>query len=83
MKKQIIDAVQLAKSNGIKKMVIVGGYEAYKTAELLQKKNISVLFKRVHDMPEHEDDDVDLPYKAAKLLTDKGVLVGQKWLMNE
>jgi 6-phosphofructokinase len=44
MKKQIIDAVQLAKSNGIKKMVIVGGYEAYKTAELLQKNNISVLF---------------------------------------
>jgi hypothetical protein len=34
--KQIIDAVQLAKSNGIKKMVIVGGYED-KTAELLQK----------------------------------------------
>jgi hypothetical protein len=25
---------------------------------------------------EHEDDDVDLPYKAAKLLTDKGVLLG-------
>jgi 6-phosphofructokinase len=38
--KQIIDAVQFAKENGIKKMVIVGGYEAYKTAELLQKNNI-------------------------------------------
>lgn len=74
--KQIIDAVQLAKSNGIKKMVIVGGYEAYKTAELLQKNNVAVLLKRVHDMPEHEDDDVNLPYKVAKLLTDKGVLVG-------
>jgi imidazolonepropionase-like amidohydrolase len=74
--KQIIDAVQLAKSNGIKKMVIVGGYEAYKTAELLQKNNIPVLLKRVHDMPEHEDDDVNLPYKMAKLLTDGGVLVG-------
>jgi 6-phosphofructokinase len=44
MKKKIIDAVQLAKSNGIKKMVIVGGYEAYKTAELLQN-NIGVLLK--------------------------------------
>ncbi|MEZ7504535.1 amidohydrolase family protein [Flavobacterium sp. Arc2] len=74
--KQIIDAVQLAKSNGIKKMVIVGGYEAYKTAELLHENNIGVLLKRVHDMPEHDDDDVDLPYKAAKLLTDKGVVVG-------
>lgn len=74
--KQIIDAVQFAKENGVKKMVIVGGYEAYKTAELLQKNNIGVLLKRVHDMPENEDDDVDLPYKSAKLLTDKGVLVG-------
>lgn len=74
--KQIIDAVQFAKENGIKKMVIVGGYEAYKTAELLQKNNIGVLLKRVHDMPENEDDDVDLPFKSAKLLTDKGVLVG-------
>ena len=74
--KQIIDAVQLAKENGIKKIVIVGGYEAYKTAALLQKNNVGVLLKRVHDMPENDDQDIDLPYKNAKLLTDKGVLVG-------
>ena len=74
--KQIIDAVQLAKENGIKKVAIVGGYEAYKTAALLQKNNVGVLLKRVHDMPENDDQDVDLPYKNAKLLTDKGVLVG-------
>ncbi|MCL6462713.1 MAG: amidohydrolase family protein [Flavobacterium micromati] len=74
--KQITDAVQFAKQNEIKKMVIVGGYEAYKTAELLQKNNVGVLLRRVHEMPENEDDDIDLPYKSAKLLTDKGVLVG-------
>lgn len=74
--KQIIDAVQLAKENGVKRMVIVGGYEAYKTAALLQKNNVGVLLKRVHDMPENDDQDIDLPYKNAKLLTDKGVLVG-------
>ncbi|MFE3848696.1 amidohydrolase family protein [Flavobacterium sp. LB3P45] len=74
--KQIIDALQLAKENGIKKLVIVGGYEAYKTAALLQKNNVGVLLKRVHDMPENDDQDVDLPYKNAKLLTDQGVLVG-------
>lgn len=74
--KQIIDAVQFAKENGIKKMVIVGGYEAYKTAELLQKNNIGVLLKRVHQMPENDDHDINLPYKLAKLLLDKGVLVG-------
>jgi hypothetical protein len=40
----------------LKKMVIVGGYKAYKT-ELLQKYRCP--FKRVHEMPEHADDDVD------------------------
>lgn len=74
--KQIIDAVQFAKENGVKKMVIVGGYEAYKCADLLQKNNIGVLLSRVHEMPKSDDQDVDLPYKLAKLLTDKGIVVG-------
>jgi imidazolonepropionase-like amidohydrolase len=74
--KQIIDAVQLAKANGIKKMVIVGGYEAHKTADLLQQNNVGVLLRRVHDMPENDDHDIDLPFKIAKILTDKGILVG-------
>lgn len=74
--KQIIDAIQFAKENGIKKMVIVGGFEAYKSADLLQKNNIGVLLRRVHDMPKSDDQDVDLPYKMAKLLTDKGIVVG-------
>lgn len=74
--KQIIAAIQLARENGIKRMAIVGGYEAYKTAQLLQKNNVGVLLKRVHDMPENDDHDIDLPYKNAKLLTDMGVLVG-------
>jgi imidazolonepropionase-like amidohydrolase len=74
--KQIIDAVQLAKEKGIKKVVIVGGYEAHKASDLLQKNNVSVLLRRVHDMPENDDHDIDLPFKIAKILTDKGILVG-------
>ena len=74
--KQIIDAIEFAKKNGVKKMVIVGGFEAYKSAELLQKNNIGVLLSRVHEMPKSDDQDIDLPYKMAKLLTDKGILVG-------
>jgi imidazolonepropionase-like amidohydrolase len=74
--KQITDAIQFCKENGVKKMVIVGGFEAYKSAELLQKNNVGVLLSRVHAMPKSEDQDVDLPYKMAKLLTDKGILVG-------
>ena len=73
--KQIIDAVQLTKQFGAK-IVIVGGYSAYKTADLLQKNNIGVLLKNVHDMPESDDHDLDLPYKMARILTNKGILVG-------
>jgi imidazolonepropionase-like amidohydrolase len=74
--KQIRDAIQVAKSNGIAKIVLVGGYDAIKAFELLKENNIGVLLRRVHDMPLSEDDDVDLPFKLAKLLTDKGILVG-------
>ena len=74
--KQMVDAIELAKSNGILKIVIVGGYEAYKIGSFLKTNQVAVLLKRVHDMPENDDDDVDLPYKLAKLLTDQGVIVG-------
>lgn len=73
---QIIDAIKLAKENGIEKMVVVGGFEAYKTVDLLKENNIGVLLRRVHDMPENDDQDVDLPYKMAKILVDKGIVVG-------
>jgi imidazolonepropionase-like amidohydrolase len=74
--KQIVDAIQLATDHQIKKIVIVGGFEAYKSAEVLQKYNVGVLLRRVHDMPTSDDEDVNLPYKMAKILTDKGIVVG-------
>ncbi|KFF06268.1 amidohydrolase family protein [Flavobacterium reichenbachii] len=74
--KQIIDGIQLAVNNQIKKIVIVGGFEAYKSTDLLQKYNVGVLLRRVHDMPTSNDQDVNLPYKMAKILTDKGIIVG-------
>ena len=57
-------------------MTIVGGYYAFKVADLLKENNISVLLRRVHDLPVLEDEDVNLPYKNAKLLVEKGILVG-------
>lgn len=74
--KQMIDAIQLAKSNGIENIAIVGGYESYKIGSYLKENQIGVLLKRVHEMPENDDDDVNLPFKIAKLLTDQGVVVG-------
>ena len=73
--KGIIDAVNFSIKNGVKDMTIVGGYDAYKVTDLLVKNNISVLLKRVHSRPGQTDDDYDLPFKTAKLLVDKGVVV--------
>ncbi|MFK7782962.1 amidohydrolase family protein [Psychroserpens sp.] len=73
--KGITDAVHFSKENGITDMTIVGGYHAYKVADLLKQNNISVLLQRVHSRPGQTDDDYDLPFKMAKLLVDKGVTV--------
>ncbi len=73
--KGIIDAINFSNNHTIKKMVIVGGRDAYKVAKLLKQNNISVLLQRVHSRPNNDDDDYDLPYKKAKLLVDNGVMV--------
>jgi imidazolonepropionase-like amidohydrolase len=41
---------------------------------MLRDNNIAVMLQRVHSLPYHEDDDVDLPFKLPKLLQDEGVL---------
>lgn len=73
--KGITDAINFAKQQKVKSMVIVGGYSAHKVANLLKTHNIPVLLQRVHKRPGLTDDDYDMPFKLAKLLTDKGVMV--------
>nr|WP_321243229.1 amidohydrolase family protein [uncultured Psychroserpens sp.] len=73
--KGITDAINFSKANNVSKMVVVGGYEAHKVADLLKQNNIAVLLQRVHSRPNQTDDDYDMPFKLAKLLTDKGVTV--------
>ncbi|NOQ92722.1 MAG: amidohydrolase family protein [Flavobacteriaceae bacterium] len=73
--KQIIDAVDFAHGFGIKHLVIVHGDEAYKVTTLLKQNNIPVILKRVHSLPNSDDDDYDLPYKLASLLTKGGIIV--------
>lgn len=74
--KEITDAILFKQKNNIQKMTIVGGYFAHKITDLLLKNNVSVLLRRVHELPTSEDQDPNLPYKNAKILVDKGVLVG-------
>lgn len=78
--KEIVDAILFKKKNNISKMTIVGGYYAFKNIPLLKENNVSILLRRIHDLPLLEDEDVNLPYKNAKLLADTGILIG---LQNE
>ncbi|MGB7392789.1 MAG: amidohydrolase family protein [Pricia sp.] len=74
--KEIIDAVTLAKKSGVKNVVLVGGYHAYKITDFLKGNEVAVLAQFTHNRPVFEDEDYDLPYKLPKLLVDAGLLVG-------
>lgn len=73
--REIIDILSFKQELGLKNLVLVGAYNAYKVADKLKENNIPVLTGRTHSSPNADDDDYDLPYKMAKLLTDAGVLV--------
>ena len=73
--KEIIDVVHFCKEIGIKNLVIVHGTEAYKVADVLAANNIPVILDRAHRLPSHSDEDIFFPYKHAKILMDKGVVV--------
>ncbi len=74
--KAITDAVNTLKELGINDIVIVHGQEAEKVADLLKTNNIPVILDRAHRLPDSEDTDYDLPFRAAKILSDSGILVG-------
>ncbi len=72
--KEIIEAVNFAKQNALKRVAIVGGKDSWMVTDLLHVNNIAVVVSRVHSLPEHPEDDVDLPYKLPFLLQKGGVL---------
>lgn len=73
--REITDAITLSKEAGINNIVIVHGGNADKVADLLVKNNIPVVLERAHRLPNAEDQDYDLPYRTAKILVDKGIIV--------
>jgi imidazolonepropionase-like amidohydrolase len=72
--REITEAVHFKREMGIKRLVIVGGYDAYLVGDILRENNVSVLLTSVHRLPRFTEDDVDLPYRLPKLLADEGVL---------
>lgn len=67
-------AVNFAEEKKIIKVVLVGGKDAWQLTALLRKKKIPVMLNRVFDLPERQDEDVDLVYRLPYLLQKDSVL---------
>jgi imidazolonepropionase-like amidohydrolase len=72
--KEITDAIVMCKDLGIAKKAIVGGYESYMVAGLMKENNVSVMLRRIHELPLRDDEDIDLPFKIPALLQQAGIL---------
>ena len=73
--KEIVQAVNFAKSFGIQ-LVIVGGKQSYMVTDILKDNNVPVIIRETQTLPERDEDDVYEPYKLPHQLQDAGVLYG-------
>jgi imidazolonepropionase-like amidohydrolase len=71
--KEISEAVLFAKEMGVKRTVIVGGYDAWRVADLLRDNRVDVVLRRLHSLPLRPEDDIDLPYRLPALLKERGI----------
>jgi len=71
--REIQEALLFKKEMGVDRMVIVGGYDAWRIPEQLKDRNVPVILRRVHSLPLRQDDPVNLPYRLPALLHDAGV----------
>jgi imidazolonepropionase-like amidohydrolase len=72
--RQIKSALQWAETNHYK-IVIAGGRDAWKAADLLAKKNVPVIYDAIYSLPLSEAESYDIHFKAPELLRQAGVKV--------
>ena len=69
---QIRHALALAERHALK-LVIVGGADAWRVADVLKARDVPVIITSVHRLPLRRDDDVDAPFRLAAQLAAAGV----------
>lgn len=69
---QIRHALALAERHGLR-LVLVGGADAWRVAEVLRARDVPVIITGVHSLPLRRDDDVDAPFRLAAQLAAAGV----------
>ena len=73
--REITDAVLFTKKYSLKNVAIIGGKEAHLVTDILTKNAIPVILDRIHRLPNTSDEDIDMPYKQAKILFEAGVKI--------
>lgn len=73
--KAIVEGIQTLMRNSVKKIVLVGGNDAYYVRDFLKANNIPVIISDVHRLPSRTEEDVDMPFKLANLLQKEGLTV--------
>lgn len=72
--KDITLAVNFAKKYSVKKPIIVGGKDSWKITSFLRDNKIPVMLTRLHDLPDLNDDDIDITFRTPALLLKDSVL---------
>ena len=65
----ILEGIQTLQHNGVKKIVLVGGDDAYYVKDFLKDNNIPVVLSNVHRLPGRTEEDVDMPFKLPSMFT--------------
>ena len=73
---EILEALQTIGKYAPRKVVLVGGYDAYYVRDYLKEHEIPVILGNMHRLPSRAEEDIDMPYKLPYLLSSEGILVG-------
>jgi imidazolonepropionase-like amidohydrolase len=73
--KEILESIQFALEMGVKKVILVGGDEAYYVKDFLKENKIPVILEETLRLPSRTSDPVDMPYRLPNLLQKAGVKV--------
>lgn len=71
--REIQEAVLFAREMGVRRLVIVGGHDAWRVSDLLRDNKVDVILQRVHGLPLREDEDIDIVYRQPALLKERGI----------
>lgn len=71
--KEIREIIGFKRDFEIEKITIIGGNDAWMTAELLKENNISIAVRRVHSLPRLDTDAIDASYSLPSKLSQAGV----------